>query len=61
MRGVEADIEEHTQAGMTDPEIAAIIFREVSAARAPRPSAPRAIAGYLGHLDDAVTESTATG
>jgi beta-phosphoglucomutase-like phosphatase (HAD superfamily) len=27
--GVEANIEEHTHAGMTDPEIAEIVFREV--------------------------------
>ncbi len=29
LHGVEADIDEHTDAGMTDPEIAAIVFREV--------------------------------
>ena len=29
LHGVEADIAEHTDAGMTDPEIAAIVFREV--------------------------------
>ena len=29
LHGVDADIAEHTDAGMTDPEIAAIVFREV--------------------------------
>ena len=29
LHGVDADVAEHTDAGMTDPEIAAIIFREV--------------------------------
>ena len=29
LHGVEANIEEHTRAGMTDPEIVEIIFREV--------------------------------
>ena len=29
LHGIDVDIAEHTDAGMTDPEIAAIIFREV--------------------------------
>ena len=29
LHGIDADIEEHTHAGMTDPEIAEIVFREV--------------------------------
>ena len=29
LHGVEANVAEHTDAGMTDPEIAAIVFREV--------------------------------
>jgi beta-phosphoglucomutase-like phosphatase (HAD superfamily) len=36
--GIEANIEEHTHAGMTDPEIAAIVFREVIGREAQRRS-----------------------
>jgi phosphoglycolate phosphatase-like HAD superfamily hydrolase len=56
--GVEANIEEHTRAGMTDPEIAAIIFREVIGREGSDEERAAAIAGYLGHLEDAVEEST---
>jgi phosphoglycolate phosphatase len=56
--GVEANIEEHTQAGMTDPEIAAIIFREVIGREGTDQERAAAIAGYLGHLEDAVNESS---
>ncbi|MGD9736896.1 MAG: HAD family hydrolase [Solirubrobacterales bacterium] len=56
--GVEANIEEHTQAGMTDPEIAAIIFREVIGRDGSEQERAAAIAGYLGHLEDAVNESS---
>ena len=55
--GVEANIEEHTQAGMTDPEIAAIIFREVIGREGTDQERAAAIAGYLSHLEDAVAES----
>lgn len=55
---VEANIEEHTQAGMTDPEIAAIIFREVIGREGSEEERAAAIAGYLGHLEDAVNESS---
>jgi phosphoglycolate phosphatase len=55
--GVEANIEEHTQAGMTDPEIAAIIFREVIGREGSDEERAAAIAGYLAHLEDAVSES----
>ena len=44
LHGVEADVAEHTDAGMTDPEIVRIVFRE-------------AIGCYLKHLPDAVAES----
>lgn len=54
---VDADIEEHTQAGMTDPEIAAIVFREVVGREGSAEERARAISGYLSHLADAVAES----
>jgi phosphoglycolate phosphatase len=55
--GVEANIEEHTRAGMTDPEIAEIIFREVIGREGSQQERSRAVAGYLSHLADAVAES----
>jgi phosphoglycolate phosphatase-like HAD superfamily hydrolase len=54
---VDADIEEHTHAGMTDPEIAEIVFREVIGRDGSDAERARAIAAYLGHLTDAVEES----
>jgi phosphoglycolate phosphatase-like HAD superfamily hydrolase len=56
--GAEANIEEHTQAGMTDPEIAAIIFREVIGREGSDEERAAAIAGYLSHLEAAVEESS---
>jgi phosphoglycolate phosphatase len=56
--GVEANIEEHTQAGMTDPEIAAIIFREVIGREGSDEERATAIHGYLSHLEDAVNQSS---
>jgi phosphoglycolate phosphatase-like HAD superfamily hydrolase len=53
----DANIEEHTQAGMTDPEIAAIIFRDVLGRDGSEEERAEAIAAYLSHLDDAVAES----
>jgi len=55
--GVEANIEEHTHAGMTDPEIAEIVFREVIGRDGSDQERAGAIAGYLSHLQDAVDES----
>jgi phosphoglycolate phosphatase-like HAD superfamily hydrolase len=55
---VEANIEEHTHAGMTDPEIAEIVFREVIGREGSERERAEAIAGYLSHLQDAVDEST---
>ncbi len=55
--GVEANIEEHTHAGMTDPEIAEIVFREVIGRDGSDSERAAAIAGYLGHLAEAVAES----
>lgn len=54
---VEANIEEHTHAGMTDPEIAEIVFREVVGRDGSERERAEAIAGYLSHLQDAVDES----
>jgi phosphoglycolate phosphatase len=54
---IEANIEEHTHAGMTDPEIAAIVFREVIGREGTAAERAEAIAGYLSHLQQAVEES----
>jgi phosphoglycolate phosphatase-like HAD superfamily hydrolase len=59
MHGIEANIDEHTHAGMTDPEIAAIVFREVIGREGSAAERAEAIAGYLSHLQDAVNESEA--
>jgi phosphoglycolate phosphatase len=58
LHGVDANIEEHTHAGMTDPEIAEIVFREVIGRDGSDAERAAAIASYLGHLDDAVAESS---
>jgi phosphoglycolate phosphatase len=55
---VDANIDEHTRAGMTDPEIAEIVFREVIGRDGSEAERVRAISAYLGHLADAVQEST---
>lgn len=54
---VEANIEEHTRAGMTDPEIAEIVFREVLGRDGSETERAEAVGCYLGHLADAVAES----
>jgi phosphoglycolate phosphatase len=56
--GVDADIEEHTHAGMTDPEIAEIVFREVVGRDGSDAERAQAIGVYLSHLADAVKESS---
>ena len=58
LHGVDADIEEHTHAGMTDPEIAEIVFREVIGRDGTDAERAEAIASYLTHLTDAVNESS---
>jgi phosphoglycolate phosphatase len=55
--GVEANVAEHTDAGMTDPEIAAIVFREVLGREGTAEERSRAIGAYLRHLPDTVAES----
>lgn len=54
---VEANITEHTHAGMTDPEIAEIVFREVMGREGTEVERAEAIGCYLGHLADTVAES----
>jgi phosphoglycolate phosphatase len=54
---VEANIEEHTHAGMTDPEIAEIVFGEVLGRDGSDTERAEAVGCYLGHLADAVAES----
>ena len=58
LHGIDANIEEHTHAGMTDPEIAEIVFREVIGRDGSEAERAAAIAGYLSHLEDAVDESS---
>jgi phosphoglycolate phosphatase len=58
LHGIDADIEEHTHAGMTDPEIAAIVFREVIGRDGGEEERAETIAAYLSHLEDAVNESS---
>lgn len=55
--GIEADVAEHTDAGMTDPEIVKIVFREVIGREGSHEERSRAIAAYLKHLPDTVAES----
>jgi phosphoglycolate phosphatase len=55
--GVEANIDEHTRAGMTDPEITEIIFREVVGRDGSAEERAEAMAKYLSYLEDAVAES----
>ncbi len=55
--GVEANVAEHTDAGMTDPEIAAIVFREVVGREGSPEERSKAIGCYLKHLPEAVEES----
>ncbi|HWM63880.1 MAG TPA: HAD family hydrolase [Solirubrobacterales bacterium] len=57
LHGVDVDIADHTDAGMTDPEIAAIVFREVIGREGSPEERAKAIASYLKHLPDTVAES----
>jgi phosphoglycolate phosphatase-like HAD superfamily hydrolase len=57
LHGVDADIAEHTDAGMTDPEIAAIVFREVIGREGTQEERARAIGCYLKHLPATVAGS----
>jgi phosphoglycolate phosphatase len=55
--GVEADVAEHTDAGMTDPEIVKIVFREAIGREGTPEDRSKAIGAYLKHLPDTVAES----
>lgn len=55
--GVEANVAEHTDAGMTDPEIVKVVFREVLGREGTDEERAKAIGSYLKHLPDTVAES----
>jgi len=54
---IEANVAERTDAGMTDPEIAAIIFRDVIGRDGDQAERAKVMGAYLRHLPDAVAES----
>lgn len=55
--GVEANVAERTDAGMTDPEIAAIVFRAAIGREGTPEERARVIGCYLKHLPEAVAGS----
>jgi phosphoglycolate phosphatase len=55
---VDANIDEHTRAGMTDPEITEIIFDEVVGRPGSAEERAAVIAKYLDYMPDAVAESS---
>ena len=55
--GIEANIDEHTRAGMTDPEITEIIFHEVIGRAGTPEERAKVVAKYLEHMPAAVAES----
>jgi phosphoglycolate phosphatase len=55
--GVEANIEEHTRSGMTDPEITEIIFEEVIGRKGTDDEHAAVVAKYLEYMPEAVAES----
>jgi phosphoglycolate phosphatase len=55
---VEANIDEHTRAGMTDPEITEIIFDDVIGRAGTAEEHAAVVAKYLEYMPDAVAEST---
>ncbi len=57
LHGIDVDIADHTDAGMTDPEIAAIVFREVIGREGAPEERAKAIGCYLKHLPETVAES----
>jgi phosphoglycolate phosphatase-like HAD superfamily hydrolase len=54
---VEANIDEHTRAGMTDPEITEIIFNEVVGREGSPEEHAKVVAKYLEYMPEAVAES----
>ncbi|MBS1678447.1 MAG: HAD hydrolase-like protein [Actinobacteria bacterium] len=55
--GVAANIDEHTRAGMTDPEITEIVFREVVGREGSPAEHAEVVGKYLEHMPAAVAES----
>src|ERR1700753_3457271 len=55
--GIEANIEEHTRSGMTDPEITEIIFEEVIGRKGTDEEHDAVVAKYLEYMPEAVAES----
>lgn len=55
--GVEANIEEHTRSGMTDPEITEIIFAEVIGRQGSEEERAAVVAKYLEYMPEAVAAS----
>jgi phosphoglycolate phosphatase-like HAD superfamily hydrolase len=55
--GVEANIDENTRAGMTDPEITEIIFNQVVGREGTADEHAQVVAKYLEYMPDAVAES----
>ena len=56
--GVEANIDEHTRAGMTDPEITEIIFHQVIGREGSPEEQAKVVAKYLEYMPDAVAQSS---
>jgi phosphoglycolate phosphatase len=57
LHGIDVDIADHTDAGMTDPEIAAIVFRKAIGHEGTPAERSKAIGCYLKHLPATVSES----
>jgi len=57
LHGIDVDIADHTDAGMTDPEIAAMVFRQVLGREGTPEERSKAIGCYLKHLPETVAES----
>jgi phosphoglycolate phosphatase len=56
--GIEANIDENTRAGMTDPEITEIIFNQVIGCEGTPEEHAKVVAKYLEYMPDAVAESS---
>jgi phosphoglycolate phosphatase len=56
--GVAANIDEHTRAGMTDPEITEIIFAEVVGREGTAEEHAAVVERYLSYMPEAVAESS---
>jgi phosphoglycolate phosphatase-like HAD superfamily hydrolase len=55
--GIEANIDENTRAGMTDPEITEIIFNQVIGHQGTPEEHAKVVAKYLEYMPDAVAQS----